>query len=146
MTQAQTQCLSWAYLKDETPFNEIFPDRRVPIRSIFPITPREEGCPPCYIVDAQFLSQEQIDRLAQQLFELWRPECESLQQAKEYISNGLPLKTDWFNGAGTSSPAILFGLMHDEGFGPKEEDEEFGPQEEDEEYDDDYIYFGEGDQ
>lgn len=117
------QCQNWAWLKDETPFNEIFPNRQVPIVSIFPIIPRELGSPPCYVVDAKFLSLEQIDRLAQRLFEMWRPECASLEQARKYIFQGLPLKTDWFNGAGSSSPAILFGLMHDEGFGPNEEDE-----------------------
>ncbi len=135
MTQAQNQCQNWAYLREGTPFDDVFPDRMVPIRSILPIIPRERGCPPCYIVDAQFLSHEQIDRLAQQLFELWRPECESLQHAKEYIANGLPLKTDWFNGCGTSSPAVLFGLMHDEGFGNEDYEDDY----EDEDYEDDYI-------
>lgn len=121
MTQSQERCQSWAYLQKETPFNEIFLDRAVPIRSIFPIIPREEGSPPCYVIDARFLNPDQIDRLAQQLYEMWRDET-SLEEAKRYIIEmGLPLKTDWFNGAGTSSPAVLFGLMHDEGFGLKED-------------------------
>lgn len=114
---------TWATLKEETPFNEIFPDRIVPVRSIFPIIPREAGSPPCYVVDSNLLSPEQVERLAQQLFEMWRPECQSLEEAKDYIQHGLPLKTDWFNGVSTSSPAILFGLMADEGFKSKREEE-----------------------
>ncbi|HEY9608946.1 MAG TPA: hypothetical protein V6C93_06250, partial [Allocoleopsis sp.] len=109
------------------------------------------GSPPCYVVDSAFLTQDQVDRLAQQLFEMWREET-SLEEAKRYIINsGLPLKTDWFNGASTSSPAVLFGLMDDEGFGPKREDEEYWEEEEFREFrededdeDDDYVYFGEG--
>ena len=132
-------CQNWAYLKEKTPFNEIFPDHLVPICSIFSIIPREEGSPPCYIVDAQFLSDEQVDRLAQLLFEMWQPECESLAQAKEYIQQGLPLKVDWFSGAGTSSPAVLFGLMDDEGVRAKSDGCEY----EDCEEDDDYVYEGE---
>lgn len=144
MTQIQ-ECQNWAYLKENTPFNDIFPNRLVPIRSIFPIIPREYGAPPCYVVEGRFLSDEQIDQLAQRLFELWRPECESLRVAKEYIGGGLPLKTDWFNGAGTSSSAVLFGLMHDEGFGPKEDEFEANgdDDDDDDDYDDDYVYFGE---
>lgn len=117
----QTQCQNWGHLKPDTPFNEIFPDYIVPLRSIFPIIPREEGSPPSYIVNADFLTQEQIDRLAQRLFYLWRPECKSLEQAKVCIREGLPIKTDWFNGCGTSSPAILFGLMDD--YGDYQDDE-----------------------
>ena len=123
-----TQCQSWASLKEETPFNEIFPTRQVPIISIFPIIPREVGSPSCYVVDAEFLTSDQIEQLAQRLFEMWRPECASFEQAKEYIARGLPLKTDWFNGASSSSPAILFGLMDDEGF-RRAQDDLFGEEE-----------------
>lgn len=130
-----TQCQNWAYLKEDTPFNEIFPTRSVPIRSIFPIIPREAGSPPCYVVDPEFLTSDQINQLAEQLFYLWQPECESLQMAKDYISQGLPLKCDWFTGAGSSSPAVLFGLMDDEGF-RDERDADL----EDQDYDDNYNY------
>lgn len=116
-------CTDWAYLKEDTPFSEIFPDRHVPIRSIFPIIPREQGSPPCYVVDSSFLSQMQIDALAEQLFYMWQPECSSLEEAKDYIMQGLPLKTDWFNGASSSSPVVLFGLMDDEGVKSKREEE-----------------------
>jgi hypothetical protein len=123
MSGTNGRCQNWGHLKENTPFNEIFPDRRVPLRSIFSIIPREQGSPPCYIIDADFLTQEQISSLAQQLFELWRPECESIEQARDYIRQGLPLKTDWFNGAGSSSPALLFSLMDDEGFQDKDQED-----------------------
>lgn len=135
----QAQCQNWGYLKENTPFNEIFPDRSVPLRSIFPMIPREQGSPLCYIINADFLTQEQISSLAQQLFELWRPECQSLEQAKDYIRHGLPIKTNWFNGAGTSSPAVLFGLMHEEGFG-RDKDEPEEDCEDDEDWEDDESY------
>lgn len=121
-TEAQDKCQHWAYLREGTPFKEIFPTRRVPLKSAMPIVPREEGSPPCFVVDPAFLSTEQIDTLAQMLFELWRPECESIQQACEYIRQGLPLRIDWFTSVGSSSPTFFFGLMDDH-FAGEEEDE-----------------------
>lgn len=121
-TEAQDKCQNWAYLREGTPFKEIFPTRRVPLKSPLPIVPREEGSPPCFIVDPAFLSADQIDSLAQMLFELWKPECKSFEQASDYIRQGLPLRTDWFNSVGSSSPAILFGLMDDQLAGDEEDE------------------------
>ncbi|RCJ29196.1 hypothetical protein A6769_35975 [Nostoc punctiforme NIES-2108] len=42
-----------------------------------------------------------VEQLAIKLFDVWRPECESLQMATDYILKGLPLKTSHFNGCGT---------------------------------------------
>jgi hypothetical protein len=90
---------SWAYLKLNTPFSQLFPDLRVSIRSIVPCIPREIGSPPCYVVID--LEEWQVSGLAQILYERWQPECESLEQAAEYIRGGLPLRCDWFDSCGT---------------------------------------------
>jgi hypothetical protein len=102
-----------AYLKEDTPFNELFLDGKVPIISIFPIIPREEGCPPCYIVNANELTEQQINGLATKLLEYWPTECLSLDEAIAYVRKGLPLKTEWFDGCSTSDPGIFFSMMPD---------------------------------
>ena len=99
---------TWANLKPETPFNHLFPDGRVPIRSILPIIPREEGAPRCYLVPGDKLTAEQIMGLAQIIWRQWHPECQTLEQAIAYIrDDALPLKTDWF----TSISGIDQGTM-----------------------------------
>jgi hypothetical protein len=92
---------SWGTLKEDCPFAEIFPERRVEIRSIVPIIPREQGSPPCYVVKGEALSQEQLKKLANRLYEIWQPECESVGAAAEYILEGLPLKTTHFSSVTT---------------------------------------------
>ena len=91
----------WAYLKPESPFYSLFPEGRVIIRSIVPMIPREVGCPPCYVLKAESLSDRQIQELAWRVYDMWQPECESIDQAIEYVRQGLPLKTSWFNGCST---------------------------------------------
>lgn len=88
----------WANCKPESEFYSIFGDQPVPIRSIVPIIPREEGSPPCYIVLVDKLEVSQAENLAQKLFEKWQLECTSIEQARQYILDGLPLKTSHFNG------------------------------------------------
>jgi hypothetical protein len=92
---------SWGYLKADTPFAAIFPDGRVPLQSIMAIIPREEGAPRCYVVDGAQLTDQQVERLAARLYEIWRPECESAEQAAAYIQGGLPLRADYFSTVGT---------------------------------------------
>ena len=91
----------FATCQAESEFYSIFGDRPVPIRSIVPITPREEGSPPCYVVLGEKLGQAQVNALAEMLFQRWSPECESIEQDKQYILEGLPLKTSHFNGCGS---------------------------------------------
>lgn len=99
---------TWGYLAGTTPFDSVFPDRRVPLISIFPITPREAGAPRCYLVDTKLLSDEQIAQLADMLWTLWRPECESAEAAAAYIRmEGLPLRTTWFGSVGTTRIGML---------------------------------------
>jgi hypothetical protein len=41
-----------------------------------------------------------------------QPDCESVDQAIEYIrSTGLPLKTDWFNGWGSTDQGLMLSLV-----------------------------------
>lgn len=91
----------WAYMKPESELFEIFQTDQVPILSIIPIIPREAGCPQCYIVLGDQLSQEQVTALAHKLYHLWQPECADPEQARNYILEGLPLKTSHFLGVGT---------------------------------------------
>lgn len=79
----------------------------MPIRSIIPIIPREEGSPPCYIVLGEKLEQAQVNALAEMLLEKWSPECSSIEQASQYILEGLPLKTSHFNGCGTNDRVLM---------------------------------------
>lgn len=98
---------TWATLKPETPFNHLFPDGRVPIRSPLSIIPREEGCPLCYLVPGNQLTDEQIHGLAEILHQTWSGEA-TLPELVEYIrQDALPLKTEWFDGFGSTD----FGLM-----------------------------------
>lgn len=102
---------TFATLKEDTPFNAIFPDRFVPLKSIIPIVPRGEGMPECYVVEASQLADDQIEQLAELLYPMWSPECESVDQAIAYILGGLPLKTSWFSGCSTSDPKVIYTLI-----------------------------------
>lgn len=93
---------SWAYLKEGTPFNQFFPDNRVEILSIVPITPREAGAPPCFVVLGDKLERWQLDGLGKMLVRNWEPECKDLGEAIAcIIEQGLPLRCSWFSGCGT---------------------------------------------
>jgi hypothetical protein len=99
---------TWGHLVATAPFLPIFPTGRVPLISIWPIIPREEGAPRCYLVNVAELSDDQVEQLAAMLWELWRPECESVEQAVAYIrEQGLPLKVDWFSSVGTTRMGLL---------------------------------------
>jgi hypothetical protein len=102
-----------AYLKENTPFDEFFSDGVIPIISIFPIIPREAGSPECYVVNANELTEPQINGLAVKVLEYWPTECLSLDEAIAYVRKGLPLNTEWFSGWSTSDPGIFFSLMPD---------------------------------
>ena len=101
-------CKIWATLKADTPFSEIFPHRYVPIRSLFPIIPKEEGNPPCYVVDGEALTEADAHKLARLLRQL-DPSTEGYSDefVFQYIREGLPLRTTWFSGRGTSDPKML---------------------------------------
>lgn len=92
----------WASLKRDSEFYNLFPNGRVQILSIVPVIPREEGCPPCYLVLGNRLTPQQLEQLAQLLQRWWPHECQSLEQAKEYIlRENLPLKTSHFDNVST---------------------------------------------
>lgn len=90
----------WGYLKETSQLYPIFGTQGVPILSLIPIIPREQGAPLCYVILGNELSREILDQLAAKLFELWQPECIDLEMAREYITKGLPLKTTHFSGVG----------------------------------------------
>jgi hypothetical protein len=102
-----------AHLKENTPFDEFFPDGAVPIVSIFPIIPREAGSPQCYVVNAKELTDQQINGLAAKLLEYWPTECLSLDEAIAYVRKGLPLNTEWFRGWSKSDVDIARGWDED---------------------------------
>jgi len=101
----------WAngHLKSDSPFTAIFaPDGIVPLKSIVPMIPREEGCPKCYELDAEKLTEPQLQQLAELLYQRWQPECESIEMAVNYIREpGLPLECKWFDGVSTDLRAFL---------------------------------------
>lgn len=108
-----TEILTWATLKTDTPFNEFFPDGRVPIVSPISIQPVDELAPFCYLVDGSKLSFSQAQGLANQLWQKWHPECESLEEAIHYIQEGLPLDCNWFIGVTTIDQKMLAILLDD---------------------------------
>ena len=103
---------TWGYLKPNSPFTHIFPEGSVPLVSLFPIIPREEGCPPCYLVKGRALTDAQVEALAQLLAQR-DPNTAGypLEELKAYIRQDLPLKTEWFSGVGTSDVGVFFSLM-----------------------------------
>lgn len=99
---------TWGQLAPLTPFAAIFPDGRVPLQSIFAITPREPGSPPCYLVAVVHLTDAQIQALADLLWRQWRPECTSAAEAAQYIrSEGLPMRATWFQGLTTTRIGLV---------------------------------------
>ncbi|NJR37770.1 MAG: hypothetical protein HC781_01690 [Leptolyngbyaceae cyanobacterium CSU_1_4] len=90
---------AWAILTaDAIPLKNIFPNGRVPIASPFTFQP-QESAPPCYLVDASLLSEEQIVALGVWTFEVHQPDCATAEDGIAYVRTGLPLKSDWFDNA-----------------------------------------------
>lgn len=88
---------TWAILKpDVYDLLKVFPDRQVPILSIYPILPSRESSPLCFLVDPALLSGYQLERLAYNLHQTFKTEIASVEQAKEYIGKGLPLACSHF--------------------------------------------------
>ena len=101
----------WAYLSPDNFLWDVWPDGMVPISSPQAFIPREHGMPPCYEMDASRCSQSQLEILAANLYEKWKPECESVDQALAFIKGpGLPLQCTYFTGVMTSDLAALLEL------------------------------------
>lgn len=101
--------LTYATLKDATPFDEIFPDKKVPIISLVPKIPQIDA-PPCYVLDTTSLNVKQIKKLAKLLCQTWK-ECTSLKMATQYIETGLPIRCDWFSGVTTTDFGHYMSLV-----------------------------------
>ena len=106
----QPESKTWGVLEADTPFNNIFPDRVVPLLSIYPIIPKAEGCPPCYLVNGRELQPDAVNALITVLREK-EPDTEGHpdEELRQYIYDGLPLKVDWFTGVATTDPSIVTG-------------------------------------
>ncbi|MEH2135407.1 hypothetical protein [Nostoc sp.] len=101
----------WGIIETESVFYEIFKNTRIPIRSIVPFVPREEGMPLCYMVLTKDLPNDAIEKLSRKIYEVWKPECKNLQQARDYLlANGLPLKTSHFSGVGSDDYFQMTGV------------------------------------
>lgn len=111
-TQKKTK--AYGFLKTESPFSEIFPDRIVPLVSTTPvIIPHQQKPPPCYVVNPSELSPQQVTQLARLVTQVWRTHCESLEDGKNYVMTGLPLKVDWFVSTATDRRKFtLLGVSH----------------------------------
>ena len=93
---------TWGWLVPINPFAAVFPDGKVPLKSILPVIPRERTAPPCYLLDVAQISDAQIAALAALLWQQWQPECASAAEAEAYIrQEGLPIRVSWFSGVGT---------------------------------------------
>lgn len=86
----------WGKINQSSELYSVFGDIDIPILSIVPMIPRERGCPLCYVVLGSQLDKEVLEKMAQKLFERWQSECESLEMAKAYIKQGLPVQTSHF--------------------------------------------------
>lgn len=100
---------TYGILKDDTPFNRLFPENKVPIISLIPVPPVPEA-PPCYVIDFNFLTRTQHKELAMMLYEQ-KSECTSFKMALQVVREGLPINHSWFAGVETSDAGEFFRLM-----------------------------------
>jgi hypothetical protein len=91
------RCEFWAELKSETPFKEIFPRGRVPIKYLFALQ-NESINSDCYIVDIEYLSEEQLYTMAKIACEIAKPKQISVHEAVADIkeTGGMLMNCDWF--------------------------------------------------
>lgn len=102
---------TWGILRPDTPFAGLFADRRVPLRSVVAIIPREEGAPACYLVEGKLLDEQQLAWMGAAIYEMWKPECASVADAIAYIrDDALPLRVDWFESVGTCDYTQILAL------------------------------------
>jgi hypothetical protein len=98
---------TWGVLKPDAPFAHLFEDGRVPLRSMWTMRPRDERAPLCYLVAGDQLTDGQVRGLAQDLYQMWVPECASVEEAAAYIREDLPLRADWFSSVGTARLGLI---------------------------------------
>jgi len=96
----------YAHLKPESHLNRFIPDGYVPLVHMMAIRPRDHTAPPCYLVAGFELEPAVVDQLAQYLYEKWRPECESIDQARAYICDpaGVPIQVNYFSSFSFTAP------------------------------------------
>ena len=115
----------WAYLNEEgiTQFGEIFPNHKVPIISILPISfehPDFEDPQTAYILNGKELAEETIQKLIMRLAEKFNEtptEYPALKQ--EILENRIPVRVKITSGVGTSRPQMY---VMDEAFEGEEEE------------------------
>lgn len=114
----------WAYLNEEgiSRFGEIFPNNKIPIISILPISfvhPNLEGPQLAYLVNGKELPEDQIQKLILRLAEVFNETPDQYPDLRQEITNNLlPLRTILTSGVGTSRPQMY---VLDEAFEGDEE-------------------------
>lgn len=91
-------------------FYEHFEGGLVPLTSLMPITPMQNG-PLCYLVDATRLTASQLHSLAKEVADRHPSEFVAMDRAIGYVQDGLPLRCDHFSSLhkeGQSEPLIDF--------------------------------------
>ena len=104
---------TWGVLVEGTYVASLFPDRLVPLRSVFPMRPSDENAPLCYMLEGSLLDEPTVIELAKLLKQAdSNAEKEDLATLVAYVKKGLPLSLNWFVGAGTIKPIVDNGLYN----------------------------------
>lgn len=102
---------TWAIPRIDAPFAHIFPEGEVPLISITPIRPNNGQGPPSYAVDVAQLSEPQIYGLAELLLQKHPSDFLSVDDAADFIRDGLPIMCEWFSGVCTTQYSLVAALM-----------------------------------
>lgn len=95
-----------ARLNPDDPLWAIFPAGEVPLLSVIPLP--INGFPElCYLVDGLKLTEQQLNKLSNDLFLMWASEIDSVQVARDYILDGLPMLLSRFAGTETNDPSVM---------------------------------------
>lgn len=100
----------WGHLTEDSPLRAIWTDGEVPLQ--LPIVLQSDSHPPSYLLDPRLCTPEQLQAIAEWIYERWKPECTSVAEALAYIqAPGLPLAITHFTGVGTTDPKIIHALI-----------------------------------
>lgn len=91
----------WGYLKEDSEYRKLLGVEKIPIMSIVPIIPGEDGNPLCYQLSHKELKEGQIEDLAQKLIKKYPADFPDIDSAIAYIKTGLPLQSSHFSSVGS---------------------------------------------
>lgn len=86
----------YGILKEDTPFNDIFPDGKVPLAAIDTISPVIADTPRLYLVEAKALNLEQTLKLGILTFKMHGERFSSLDEAIEAVKKDFGMDCKWF--------------------------------------------------